>query len=200
VIFLPFVLAYQTWTYYVFRRRISRREFLPPPPRPAGHARSVRGSPRRRRRQPARKRACSAAALPAVSGVSYTYGIGESRPGRLARLPCHPVTSGHLTGTCEAFCPIIAIFSKSSVARKITAGYTEPVLLRTPAVAEHSTRSVSRPEVNLATAETKLAYRRASAPHAARGTRPGTDATMIPPLVSPATALRRSCGDSQSGS
>ena len=29
VIFLPFVLAYQTWTYYVFRRRVSRREFLP---------------------------------------------------------------------------------------------------------------------------------------------------------------------------
>jgi cytochrome d ubiquinol oxidase subunit II len=27
VIFLPFVLAYQTWTYYVFRRRISRQEF-----------------------------------------------------------------------------------------------------------------------------------------------------------------------------
>jgi cytochrome bd ubiquinol oxidase subunit II len=30
VIFLPFVLAYQTWTYYVFRRRVSRDEFLPP--------------------------------------------------------------------------------------------------------------------------------------------------------------------------
>jgi cytochrome bd ubiquinol oxidase subunit II len=29
VIFLPFVLAYQTWTYYVFRRRISRQEFQP---------------------------------------------------------------------------------------------------------------------------------------------------------------------------
>jgi cytochrome bd ubiquinol oxidase subunit II len=29
VIFLPFVLAYQTWSYYVFRRRVSRREFLP---------------------------------------------------------------------------------------------------------------------------------------------------------------------------
>jgi cytochrome bd ubiquinol oxidase subunit II len=35
VIFLPFVLAYQTWTYYVFRRRISRQEFLPPPPPPS---------------------------------------------------------------------------------------------------------------------------------------------------------------------
>ena len=31
VIFLPFVLAYQTWTYYVFRRRISQQEFQPPP-------------------------------------------------------------------------------------------------------------------------------------------------------------------------
>jgi hypothetical protein len=26
------VLAYQTWTYYVFRRRISRQEFQPPAP------------------------------------------------------------------------------------------------------------------------------------------------------------------------
>ncbi|HEY5358165.1 MAG TPA: cytochrome d ubiquinol oxidase subunit II [Streptosporangiaceae bacterium] len=33
VIFLPFVLAYQTWTYYVFRRRVSRHDFLPPEPR-----------------------------------------------------------------------------------------------------------------------------------------------------------------------
>jgi cytochrome d ubiquinol oxidase subunit II len=33
---LPFVLAYQAWTYYVFRRRVSRREF--PAPRPAAHA------------------------------------------------------------------------------------------------------------------------------------------------------------------
>jgi cytochrome d ubiquinol oxidase subunit II len=31
VIFLPFVLAYQTWTYYVFRRRVSKREFQPSP-------------------------------------------------------------------------------------------------------------------------------------------------------------------------
>jgi cytochrome d ubiquinol oxidase subunit II len=34
VIFLPFVLGYQTWTYYVFRRRVSRREFLPKAPDP----------------------------------------------------------------------------------------------------------------------------------------------------------------------
>ncbi len=31
IIFLPFVLAYQTWTYYVFRRRISKQEFQPSP-------------------------------------------------------------------------------------------------------------------------------------------------------------------------
>jgi cytochrome d ubiquinol oxidase subunit II len=29
IIFLPVVLAYQTWSYYVFRRRISAQEFLP---------------------------------------------------------------------------------------------------------------------------------------------------------------------------
>jgi len=28
VIFLPLVLAYQTWTYYVFRRRVSREQFM----------------------------------------------------------------------------------------------------------------------------------------------------------------------------
>ena len=32
VILLPVVLAYQTWTYYVFRRRVSRSEFEPAPP------------------------------------------------------------------------------------------------------------------------------------------------------------------------
>jgi len=31
VIFLPLVLAYQTWSYYVFRRRVSREQFMPPP-------------------------------------------------------------------------------------------------------------------------------------------------------------------------
>jgi cytochrome d ubiquinol oxidase subunit II len=30
IILLPLVLAYQTWTYYVFRRRVSRQEFQPP--------------------------------------------------------------------------------------------------------------------------------------------------------------------------
>ena len=31
IIFLPLVLGYQAWTYYVFRRRVSREEFLPTP-------------------------------------------------------------------------------------------------------------------------------------------------------------------------
>jgi cytochrome d ubiquinol oxidase subunit II len=29
IILLPIVLAYQTWTYYVFRRRVSRSDFAP---------------------------------------------------------------------------------------------------------------------------------------------------------------------------
>jgi cytochrome d ubiquinol oxidase subunit II len=32
LIFLPLVLAYQIWTYYVFRRRVSREQFIPAPP------------------------------------------------------------------------------------------------------------------------------------------------------------------------
>ena len=32
LIFLPLVLAYQSWTYYVFRRRVSRDQFVPGPP------------------------------------------------------------------------------------------------------------------------------------------------------------------------
>ena len=38
IVFLPIVLAYQTWTYYVFRRRVSKSEFPPasPPATPAG--------------------------------------------------------------------------------------------------------------------------------------------------------------------
>jgi cytochrome bd ubiquinol oxidase subunit II len=43
IIFLPIVLAYQTWTYYVFRRRVSRQEFLPPAEREV--APSGRGMP-----------------------------------------------------------------------------------------------------------------------------------------------------------
>src|SRR5215472_431281 len=35
IVFLPIVLAYQTWTYYVFRRRVSKQEFQPQPPPPA---------------------------------------------------------------------------------------------------------------------------------------------------------------------
>jgi len=32
IIFLPLVLGYQAWTYYVFRRRVSREEFTAPGP------------------------------------------------------------------------------------------------------------------------------------------------------------------------
>jgi len=32
VVFLPLVLIYQAWTYYVFRRRVSASEFRPPAP------------------------------------------------------------------------------------------------------------------------------------------------------------------------
>jgi cytochrome d ubiquinol oxidase subunit II len=37
VVMLPFVLAYQTWSYYVFRKRVSTQAFQPqtPPPTPA---------------------------------------------------------------------------------------------------------------------------------------------------------------------
>jgi cytochrome d ubiquinol oxidase subunit II len=42
VIFLPVVLAYQTWTYYVFRRRVSRDEFVTGPP-PAASPPTVPG-------------------------------------------------------------------------------------------------------------------------------------------------------------
>ncbi len=40
VIFLPLVVAYQIWTYHVFRRRVSRRDFLPDasPERTGRHA------------------------------------------------------------------------------------------------------------------------------------------------------------------
>jgi len=43
VILLPVVLAYQTWTYYVFRKRVSKQEFQPsPPPSPATRRASAR--------------------------------------------------------------------------------------------------------------------------------------------------------------
>jgi cytochrome d ubiquinol oxidase subunit II len=38
IIFLPLVLAYQTWTYYVFRRRVSAQQFQPSTPQDAVHA------------------------------------------------------------------------------------------------------------------------------------------------------------------
>jgi len=34
IVLLPVVLAYQTWTYYVFRRRVSKSDFQPPAPSP----------------------------------------------------------------------------------------------------------------------------------------------------------------------
>jgi len=43
VILLPVVLAYQTWTYYVFRRRVSRQEFQPPAPSPGAAPEPERG-------------------------------------------------------------------------------------------------------------------------------------------------------------
>jgi cytochrome d ubiquinol oxidase subunit II len=50
VVFLPLVLLYQAWTYYVFRRRISRSEFTaerPPavPPQPTGQEGSTAAAP-----------------------------------------------------------------------------------------------------------------------------------------------------------
>jgi cytochrome d ubiquinol oxidase subunit II len=38
IIFLPLVLAYQAWTYYIFRRRISAAEFQPRAPAPSSPA------------------------------------------------------------------------------------------------------------------------------------------------------------------
>src|SRR5499427_3684939 len=35
IVLLPVVLAYQGWTYYVFRRRVSKQQFQPQPPSPA---------------------------------------------------------------------------------------------------------------------------------------------------------------------
>ena len=46
VIFLPLVLDYQAWTYYVFRRRVSASEFQPPA-RPQAPERPSPGPPRR---------------------------------------------------------------------------------------------------------------------------------------------------------
>jgi len=51
VIFTPVVLLYQGWTYWVFRKRLSRSDFPPPaagpaaPARPAGQGRIVPGQP-----------------------------------------------------------------------------------------------------------------------------------------------------------
>ena len=46
IIFLPLVLAYQTWSYYVFRRRVSRDEFVPSSERGAPAGGCTCGQPR----------------------------------------------------------------------------------------------------------------------------------------------------------
>ena len=48
IIFLPLVLAYQAWTYYVFRRRVSRSISSRPRPQPS-RSRPTPPRPRRRR-------------------------------------------------------------------------------------------------------------------------------------------------------
>ena len=68
VIFLPLVLAYQTWTYYVFRRRVSREQFLPAARRPA---RPVPGQGPGRRRRPARRRAPRRLGSPVMKGARH---------------------------------------------------------------------------------------------------------------------------------
>ncbi len=44
ILFLPFVLAYQTWTYYVFRRRVRRQDFVPSSPQ-GEEIRPAKGAP-----------------------------------------------------------------------------------------------------------------------------------------------------------
>jgi cytochrome d ubiquinol oxidase subunit II len=59
LVLLPVVLAYQAWTYYVFRRRISDASFRPPPPRqatsPSPASAVATGPPRRGFRLPWRQ-------------------------------------------------------------------------------------------------------------------------------------------------
>jgi cytochrome d ubiquinol oxidase subunit II len=47
IIFMPLVLGYQIWTYYVFRRRVSRQEFLPIAPSAASSGGDGSGQPPR---------------------------------------------------------------------------------------------------------------------------------------------------------
>ena len=46
IIFLPLVLAYQAWTYYVFRRRVSASEFQPAARPPRQRHRTAAARPR----------------------------------------------------------------------------------------------------------------------------------------------------------
>jgi cytochrome d ubiquinol oxidase subunit II len=43
IVLLPVVLIYQAWTYYVFRRRVSRSDFQPAPPPTAPAGRQLSG-------------------------------------------------------------------------------------------------------------------------------------------------------------
>jgi cytochrome d ubiquinol oxidase subunit II len=69
LILLPFVLAYQAWTYYVFRRRLSDRDFRPRPPRPEQPQPAAAGIG-----QPGRG-----------SATASTRGAGPARPHRTHR-------------------------------------------------------------------------------------------------------------------
>lgn len=67
-IFLPFVLAYQAWTYWIFRKRISTADI--PPAESAGHARPP--APAQAAEQPARQEGAASQERkdPAVRAVS----------------------------------------------------------------------------------------------------------------------------------
>ena len=63
IVFLPVVLAYQTWTYYVFRRRVSRQEFQPVAARSTRRSRARGGADIPAYRSPGPARELSSAAL-----------------------------------------------------------------------------------------------------------------------------------------
>jgi hypothetical protein len=65
---LPFVLAYQVWTYHVFQRRVSRSEFQPASPQPG--TLPARGG----RPQPPKLLPRQPAAGPDRTGSPHRYG------------------------------------------------------------------------------------------------------------------------------
>jgi cytochrome bd ubiquinol oxidase subunit II len=71
VIFLPFVLAYQAWTYYVFRRRVSQRDFEPVRPQPV-QPQPVQPQPVRQPPEPAQP--------PRHAARRHWLGASRSRP------------------------------------------------------------------------------------------------------------------------